>query len=76
LSLCKIHHAAYDSNIIGITPVFLVKVGGDILEEIDGPMLKYGLKALEGTRIIFPRHKLDYPDRDRLVKRCRTFLII
>jgi putative restriction endonuclease len=74
LSLCKIHHAAYDSNIIGISPDYLVKVREDVLEEIDGPMLKYGLQAMEGSKIILPKHKSNYPDKDRLDRRYRRFL--
>jgi putative restriction endonuclease len=74
LSLCRIHHAAYDNNIIGITPDYLVKVREDVLEEIDGPMLKYGLQAMEGSNLILPRHKSDHPDRDRLDIRYKRFL--
>jgi putative restriction endonuclease len=74
LSLCKIHHAAYDNNIIGISPDYFVKVREDVLEEIDGPMLKYGLQAMEGREIILPRQKKDLPDRDRLDIRYKRFL--
>jgi putative restriction endonuclease len=74
LALCKIHHAAYDSNIIGISPDYLVKVREDVLNEIDGPMLKYGLQAMEGNKMILPKHKSDYPDRDRLDIRYKRFL--
>ncbi len=74
LALCKIHHAAYDSDIIGISPDYLVKVRKDVLDEKDGPMLKYGLQAMEGNKIRFPRHKSDYPDRDRLDVRYKRFL--
>lgn len=42
LALCKIHHAAYDQNILGVTPDYRVQVRRDVLEEIDGPMLKHG----------------------------------
>jgi len=74
LSLCRIHHAAFDSNIIGISPDYQVKVREDILIEKDGPMLKYGLQALEGNKIILPRHKSDHPDKDRLDRRYKRFL--
>jgi len=47
LSLCKIHHAAFDKNILGINPDYHIHVRNDILHETDGPMLKYGLQALE-----------------------------
>ncbi len=36
LSLCKIHHAAYDRNIVGVNPDYKIIVRKDILEEIDG----------------------------------------
>lgn len=74
LSLCKIHHAAYDQQIIGISPDYELKVRTDILEEIDGPMLKHGLQELEGGKIILPNKRSDYPDQDRLAKRYEEFL--
>jgi putative restriction endonuclease len=55
LSLCKLHHAAFDKNIIGINPDYLIEVREDILHEIDGPMLKYGLQNLHHQKIILPR---------------------
>ncbi|MBN2352089.1 MAG: hypothetical protein JXD23_05915 [Spirochaetales bacterium] len=36
-------------------------------------MLEWGLKKLEGQRIVLPKHKEDYPDRDRLAKRFEEF---
>ncbi|HET7415556.1 MAG TPA: HNH endonuclease, partial [Arthrobacter sp.] len=46
LSLCKIHHAAFDRGIIGVRPDYVIEVREDVLREVDGPMLKYGLQAL------------------------------
>ncbi|MGN6597670.1 MAG: HNH endonuclease, partial [Actinomycetes bacterium] len=37
LALCKIHHAAFDTGILGIRPDLLVQIRADILEELDGP---------------------------------------
>jgi putative restriction endonuclease len=76
LSLCKIHHAAYDKNILGVSPDYQVKVRMDILDEVDGPMLKYGLQLLDGKQIVLPSHKKYYPDRDRLSDRYDRFLKI
>jgi putative restriction endonuclease len=73
LSLCKIHHSAYDQNIIGISPDYKLSVREDILHEIDGPMLEVGLKAIEGQLINLPKRKTNYPDRDRLAKRFEDF---
>lgn len=73
LSLCKIHHAAFDANIIGVTPEYVIKVREDILLEIDGPMLKHGIQELQNQKIILPNHKNLWPDRDRLSIRFDKF---
>ncbi len=74
LSLCKIHHAAFDTNILGVSPNYDIKVRNDILEEVDGPMLKYGLQSLNEKKIILPCNKTDWPDQDRLSTRYNKFL--
>lgn len=74
LSLCKIHHAAFDQNIIGINPDYKIKVRKDILEETDGPMLKYGIQFLDNQILTLPRNRNNWPDRDRLDVRYRGFL--
>lgn len=73
LSLCKIHHAAFDKNIIGISADYEVHVREDILAEIDGPMLKFGLQSLNKQKIILPSRKAERPDRDRLAIRFDRF---
>lgn len=38
LALCKIHHAAFDADILGIRPDdYRIEIRKDILEEVDGP---------------------------------------
>jgi|SRR5215469_783510 len=61
LSLCKIHHAAFDRRIIGVRPDFVIEVRPDVLIEKDGPMLKYGLQSLHGSLLTLPRKSDDYP---------------
>ena len=73
ISLCKIHHAAFDSNIIGITPEYKVAIREDILVEIDGPMLRYGIQELHGQRVLLPRRRHLWPDRERIEERYRVF---
>jgi len=73
LAMCKIHHAAYDINILGIRPDHIVEVRGDILAEIDGPMLRHGLQEMHGSRIVVPRSRLDQPDPARLEERYEEF---
>lgn len=73
LALCKIHHAAYDKNLIGISPDFVVEIDKDLLLEIDGPMLKYGIQDMQGTRLTLPARRADWPSRDALDVRYSTF---
>lgn len=73
LSLCKIHHAAFDKNIIGITPDYQVSIRTDVLEETDGPMLRFGLQELNMQKLILPSRKKDWPDRERLEIRYTQF---
>lgn len=73
LAMCKIHHAAYDADIIGIRPDRVVEVRRDVLIEIDGPMLRHGLQEMHGARIVLPRSRRDHPDPDRLDERYTQF---
>jgi putative restriction endonuclease len=54
LALCKLHHAAFDQHILGVRPDLIVEVRLDILHEVDGPMLKYGLQEMQGNKIVVP----------------------
>lgn len=74
VSLCKIHHAAFDQNILGIRPDYVVEIRKAILEEIDGPMLKFGLQQMHGQKIITPRRPDLMPDKHALEGRYQAFL--
>lgn len=75
LSLCKIHHAAYDEGILGVSPDLAVEIRADILDEIDGPLLEHGLKALHGESLRFiPRSKRERPSRELLDLHYQKFL--
>lgn len=74
ISLCKIHHAAYDNSIIGFSPDYQINVREDILHEIDGPMLRYGIQSINKEKIILPRSKNNWPDQERLGIRYQQFL--
>lgn len=73
LSLCKLHHSAYDAFIIGVTPEYVLQAREDILEEEDGPVLQHGLKGLHNSRLILPNSKNHYPNRDALAWRYARF---
>lgn len=73
LALCKLHHAAFDQNILGIRPDFVAEIRLDILQEIDGPMLKHGLQEMHGTKILVPRSPALRPDPEALEVRYQAF---
>jgi putative restriction endonuclease len=61
LPLSKIHHAAFDANLVGIDPN-----SERLLDLDDGPSPEQGLKAMAGGLIGLPRRTEDYPDKERL----------
>lgn len=73
LGLCKIHHSAFDTNIIGIDPDARVHVRSDILIEVDGPMLKHGLQEVHGSKLILPRELSSRPNTEFLAERFEEF---
>jgi len=74
LALCKIHHAAFDQNLIGVRPDTLcVEVQPEIREQSDGPMLRHGLQELQGVRLLLPSARDAQPDRSRLQERWDEF---
>jgi putative restriction endonuclease len=74
LSLCKLHHAAFDRNFIAVRPDYSIEVRRDILEENDGPMLLHGIKEMHDKLIVLPRGRGTKPGRDFLERRYSTFL--
>jgi putative restriction endonuclease len=73
LTLCKIHHAAYDENILGISGDYVVHINEEVLREVDGPMLRYGLQAMDGRNLFTPPNPSERPDRERLDHRFQRF---
>jgi putative restriction endonuclease len=73
LSLCKIHHAAYDRGILGVRRDYVVEVRADVLLEVDGPMLKHGIQDVHGWTLAVPKRLDERPDQDLLEQRWRAF---
>jgi putative restriction endonuclease len=71
LSLCTIHHRAFDQNLVGVSPDYRVEVAGRLLDDEDGPMLDV-LKGFHNAQIFLPREPRR-PDRDRLAVRFEEF---
>ncbi len=73
LSLCKLHHAAFDRQFLTVRPDYVIEVRQSILDEEDGPMLLHGLKEMHNQPIILPRELFLQPDRSRLEERYAAF---
>jgi putative restriction endonuclease len=73
LSLCGLHHDAFDRNIMGISPDYEIEIREDILEETDGPVLLHGLQEIQGQVLHTPRPEDFKPDKERLGIRYQEF---
>ncbi len=74
LALCKLHHTAFDAFFLSIRPDYVIEIRRDVLEEVDGPVLKHALQGLHGASIQLPRRAAHRPDRERLERRHLRFL--
>ena len=74
LSLCKLHHAAFDRHFLTVRPDYTIEVRQSILDEEDGPMLLHGLKGMHDRPISLPREVSLKPDRERVEERYAAFL--
>jgi putative restriction endonuclease len=73
LSLCSIHHRAFDQHLVGVSPDYNVHVSRRLLEDEDGPMLDL-LVGFHGQPIQLPARRPWQPDRERLAERFDSFL--
>lgn len=73
LPMSKVHHAAYDANLIGIDADYLVHISEQLMAINDGPVLE-GLKKAGGQKLHLPKRPLDQPDRNRLAARFELFM--
>ena len=74
ISLCKLHHSAFDANILGIRRDFTIHVRADVLSEVDGPMLVHGLQHWDGHKLAFIPAGARKPSIERLAARYEQFL--
>jgi len=73
ISLCSIHHRAFDQDLVGIDADYTVRVSRRLLDDEDGPMLAL-LKAFHAQALVLPRTAAQRPDRERLATRFDRFL--
>jgi putative restriction endonuclease len=73
LSLCKLHHAAFDNFFFTVTPEYRIEVRPSILAESDGPMLVIRPQEINGGLIQLPSRAAQRPDVARLEQRLERF---
>lgn len=74
LSLCKLHHVAFDRHLLGINPrQHRMEVRRDLLHRADFPLLQPGLQELQGSSIELPRNTDEHPDPAALEERYEQF---
>ena len=72
IPLSKVHHAAFDSHLIGIDPDYRLHVSEALMSQNDGPTLE-ALKQSDGKLLHLPKRERDYPDRERLALRFEAY---
>jgi putative restriction endonuclease len=73
LALCKIHHAAFDGDLLGVRPDYVVEIAERVRDAEDGPMLRHGLQAMHERQLLVPDRRAWRPDPDRLAERYAQF---
>ena len=74
ISLCRLHHAAFDRFFIGVRPDYIVEVRADLLEESDGPTLQHAIQGLHNKPITLPRRDIEKPSVNFLAERYYCFV--
>ncbi|HLL54145.1 MAG TPA: HNH endonuclease [Myxococcaceae bacterium] len=74
LALCRLHHGAFDTHLMGINPDGIIDLSPALLETRDGPTLQHALHGFHRQPLQAPRHVEDRPSRDLLAARYELFL--
>lgn len=73
IALSRIHHRAFDGELIGISPDYDVVVSERLLSVSDGVILS-AMQSCHNAKLLVPKHRNAKPDRDRLAARFEVFL--
>jgi putative restriction endonuclease len=73
VAMCATHHRAFDADVLGIRPDYVVEVREDVMEEHDGPTLLHTLQGVNGEKILLPRQRAAHPDSTLLEERFERF---
>jgi len=73
IALSRIHHKAFDANLIGIDPDYKIHLSEKLMNTTDGSLLEIGLKGYHGKQLILPKNIRQVPDNGRLEERFSIF---
>jgi putative restriction endonuclease len=76
LAMCSLHHAAFDSNLLGIRPDHTIEISHELLRERDGPVLEHALKSFDKRKIRVPRKRVLQPRAEYLEERYERFRLM
>ncbi|MEZ2372561.1 HNH endonuclease [Arthrobacter sp. RCC_34] len=74
LALCKLHHAAFDGNLLGIDRHYRVSVRPDVLALPGTSLVKYGMQDMNGRLLYVPSAMSLRPDPASLDRRFQEYL--
>jgi putative restriction endonuclease len=73
VSMCAIHHRAFDGLVLGIRPDYVVEVRADVMAETDGPTLRHSLQGMNDVQLQLPHQRAARPDPLLLEERYERF---
>jgi putative restriction endonuclease len=73
VSMCVLHHRAFDRDVIGIRPDLVVETRASVLGEIDGPTLTHALQGVHGKAMRAPTRAEHRPNKEYLEERYERF---
>ncbi len=73
LALCRLHHGAFDTDLLGIQPDGVIVISKHLLDAHDGPTLEHGLKGFNGKKLEGPRNPEARPRPEYLEERYARF---
>jgi putative restriction endonuclease len=74
IALSRIHHRAYDLNLLGISPDNQIHISDELKQGKDNKFMRDALLEFEGRKLVLPRSVIKRPDRDKLAARFEGFL--
>jgi len=73
LALCRLHHGAFDAQLLGVRPDRRIVIADQLLKMTDGPTLRHGLQGFHDKEMRSPRDDLSRPGALYLATRWRHF---